>query len=79
MQADSWILGLRVVISRYHHPRPYNSWRSCRGVQSCVNSPAGVIRRKCNLGLEDGSEFSQVDLLFCGYSNILFLMSSVIS
>ncbi|XP_015879928.3 PH, RCC1 and FYVE domains-containing protein 1 [Ziziphus jujuba] len=66
VQADSWILGLRVVISRCHHPRPFNSWRGCRGVQSCVNSPAGVIRRKCNLGLlEDGSEFSQVRSL-CG-------------
>ncbi|KAF3444254.1 hypothetical protein FNV43_RR13944 [Rhamnella rubrinervis] len=61
MQADSWILGLRVVTSSCHQPRPFNSWSRRRGVQSCLNSPAGVIQRKNKLGLlDDANPFCQV-------------------
>ncbi|PON75013.1 Rho GTPase activating protein [Parasponia andersonii] len=65
-QADAWILGLRVVTSRCHHSRPFNSLRSRRAAQSCISSPAGFIRRKYNLGLsEDTAEFSEVHSI-CG-------------
>ncbi|KAL5574147.1 hypothetical protein UlMin_023744 [Ulmus minor] len=65
-QAESWILGLRVLISRSNNSRPLNSLRSHRGAQSCVSSPAGFLRRKYNLGLlEDAAEFSQVHSI-CG-------------
>lgn len=61
MQADTWILGLRALISKWCDPRSIRSWRSHRDAQSCVNSPAGFMRRKCNLGLPDyATEFSQV-------------------
>ncbi|KAJ7960034.1 Regulator of chromosome condensation (RCC1) family with FYVE zinc finger domain-containing protein [Quillaja saponaria] len=60
-QAASWFMGLRHVISRCNHPRPFKSLRSCKGMHSCVSSPAGFIRRKHNLGLvEDTSEFAKV-------------------
>ncbi|KAL1365428.1 hypothetical protein HN51_013456 [Arachis hypogaea] len=60
-QATTWFVGLRAVISRCQHPRPFSSLRSCKGVQSCVSSPAGILRRKKNLGLlDDTSQFAQV-------------------
>ncbi|KAF8015027.1 hypothetical protein BT93_H0730 [Corymbia citriodora subsp. variegata] len=65
-QADSWYLGLKTIISKCHHSRPYASFRSPSGVQTCVNSPAGFMRRKYNLGLlEDAAGFCQVRSL-CG-------------
>ncbi|KAJ6370767.1 hypothetical protein OIU77_001303 [Salix suchowensis] len=65
-QADSWFIGLRAVISRCHRSRPICVLKNHRGAQSCVNSPAGFIRRKHNLGiLEDDTELSQVQSL-CG-------------
>ncbi|KAJ6369515.1 hypothetical protein OIU76_027863 [Salix suchowensis] len=58
--------GLRAVISRCHRSRPICVLKNHRGAQSCVNSPAGFIRRKHNLGiLEDDTELSQVQSL-CG-------------
>jgi hypothetical protein len=49
------------VISRCHRSRPICVLKNHRGAQSCVNSPAGFIRRKHNLGiLEDDTELSQV-------------------
>ncbi|KAI4299662.1 hypothetical protein L6164_033097 [Bauhinia variegata] len=63
-QAASWFVGLRAVIFRSQHPRPLSSLRSCKGVQSCVSSPAGILRRKKNLGLlEDTADFTQVHSL----------------
>ncbi|KAI4307707.1 hypothetical protein L6164_030865 [Bauhinia variegata] len=60
-QAATWFVGLKAVISRSQHPRPFSSLRSCKGIQSCVSSPAGILRRKKNLGLlEDTTDFSQV-------------------
>ncbi|XP_061350338.1 PH, RCC1 and FYVE domains-containing protein 1 [Gastrolobium bilobum] len=60
-QAATWLVGLRAVISRCQHPRALSSLRSCKGVQSCVSSPAGILRRKKNLGLlDDTSQFTQV-------------------
>ncbi|QCD77986.1 hypothetical protein DEO72_LG1g1615 [Vigna unguiculata] len=60
-QAASWFVGLKAVISRCQHPRAFSSLRSCKGVQSCVSSPAGILRRKKNLGLlDDTSQFTQV-------------------
>ncbi|KAJ1388172.1 Zinc finger, FYVE/PHD-type [Sesbania bispinosa] len=60
-QAASWFVGLKAVISRCQHPRAFSSLRSCKGVQSCVSSPAGILRRKKNLGLlDDNSQFTQV-------------------
>ncbi|XP_020535787.1 PH, RCC1 and FYVE domains-containing protein 1 isoform X2 [Jatropha curcas] len=65
-QADSWFIGLKAVVSRSHHSRPFTGLRNHRAAQSCVNSPAGYIRRKHNLGiLEDPTDFSQVRSL-CG-------------
>ncbi|KAK7302042.1 hypothetical protein RJT34_12921 [Clitoria ternatea] len=61
VQAASWFVGLKAVISRCQHPRGFSSLRSCKGVQSCVSSPAGILRRKKNLGLlDDTSQFAQV-------------------
>ncbi|KAF7816297.1 PH, RCC1 and FYVE domains-containing protein 1 isoform X1 [Senna tora] len=63
-QAASWLVGLRAVISRSQNPKSLSNLRSCKGVQSCVSSPAGIFRRKKNLGLlEDTSEFTQVHSL----------------
>ncbi|RZB50643.1 PH, RCC1 and FYVE domains-containing protein 1 isoform D [Glycine soja] len=60
-QAASWFVGLKAVISRCQHPRAFSSLRSCKGVQSCASSPAGILRRKKNLGLlDDTSQFTQV-------------------
>ncbi|KAL5810183.1 hypothetical protein ACOSQ4_026751 [Xanthoceras sorbifolium] len=64
VQADSWLIGLRAVISRSYHSRPFFGLRGRRGAQSCVNSPAGYIRRKHNLGLlDDATELSEVHSL----------------
>ncbi|KAF2314757.1 hypothetical protein GH714_033465 [Hevea brasiliensis] len=42
--------------------RPFTGLKSHTGALSCVNSPAGYIRRKHNLGiLQDASELSQYD------------------
>ncbi|KAF2290519.1 hypothetical protein GH714_014235 [Hevea brasiliensis] len=65
-QADSWYIGLRAVISRCHRSRPFTAVRSNGEAISCVNSPAGYIRRKHNLGImEDATELSKVRSL-CG-------------
>ncbi|KAH8511471.1 hypothetical protein H0E87_008875 [Populus deltoides] len=64
-QADSWFIGLRAVIFKCHHSRPFCALKNHRVAQSCVNSPAGFIRRKHNLGiLEDDTELSQVHSLY---------------
>ncbi|OIV95703.1 hypothetical protein TanjilG_01497 [Lupinus angustifolius] len=60
-QVALWFVGLKAVISRCQHPKPFSSLRSCKGVQSCVSSPAGIFRRKKNLGLlDESSQFTQV-------------------
>ncbi|XP_057430235.1 PH, RCC1 and FYVE domains-containing protein 1 isoform X2 [Lotus japonicus] len=60
-QAASWFVGLKAVISRSQQPRAFSSLRSCKGVQSCVSSPAGFLRRKKNLGLlDETSQYTQV-------------------
>nr|XP_010316559.1 PH, RCC1 and FYVE domains-containing protein 1 isoform X1 [Solanum lycopersicum] len=51
MQAETWFVGLRAVISRTHHHRMVDSLKSKRGTHSCISSPAGYMRRKQNLGL----------------------------
>ncbi|XP_049382216.1 PH, RCC1 and FYVE domains-containing protein 1 isoform X2 [Solanum stenotomum] len=51
MQAETWFVGLRAVISRTHHHRMVDSLKSKRGAHSCISSPAGYMRRKQNLGL----------------------------
>ncbi|KAM3285464.1 PH, RCC1 and FYVE domains-containing protein 1 isoform X1 [Capsicum chacoense] len=51
MQADTWFVGLRAVISRTHHHRIVDPLKSKRGTHSCISSPAGYMRRKQNLGL----------------------------
>lgn len=62
MQAESWFLGLRAVISRSHHKRFLGNPKSRRGAQSCVSSPASYIRRRQNLGLYpmDSTRLSKV-------------------
>ncbi|KAF8398824.1 hypothetical protein HHK36_014684 [Tetracentron sinense] len=65
-QADSWLIGLRALVSRSHHPRPLDILRNRRGAQTCANSPVGYTRRKHNLGLlEDPTDITQVRSL-CG-------------
>lgn len=60
-QAATWFVGLKAVISRCQQPKAFSSLRSCKGVQSCVSSPSGILRRKKNLGLlDDASQFTQV-------------------
>ncbi|XP_052197629.1 PH, RCC1 and FYVE domains-containing protein 1 isoform X2 [Diospyros lotus] len=60
-QADSWCLGLRDVIARCQHFKSLGGPKTRRVAQSCVNSPAGYMRRKHNLGLSEGTiNFSQV-------------------
>ncbi|KAJ4973035.1 hypothetical protein NE237_006209 [Protea cynaroides] len=62
-QADSWVLGLLALISRSDHPKSSNLW-SCRGAQTCANSPVGYSHRKKDLGLLEGStKVSQVHSL----------------
>ncbi|KAM7515922.1 hypothetical protein LguiA_005505 [Lonicera macranthoides] len=63
-QADSWFLGLRAVISRCQRPISLGTCENQRVAQSCVNSPAGFMRRKQNLGLsEEARRYSQVNSL----------------
>ncbi|KAL3038570.1 hypothetical protein AAZX31_01G140100 [Glycine max] len=50
-QAAYWFVTLKAVIFRCQHPTTFSSLRSCKGVQSCVCSPAGILRKKKNLGL----------------------------
>ncbi|KAK4348041.1 hypothetical protein RND71_034380 [Anisodus tanguticus] len=50
MQAATWFLGLRAVISRSRHGL-VDQMKSKRGVQSCISNPVGYMRRKHNLGL----------------------------
>ncbi|CAN8238297.1 unnamed protein product [Cochlearia groenlandica] len=74
-QADSWFKGLRAVITKHHNARSSyaNQQRktASRGAQSCINSPAGFIRRKQNLGLlEEPPDFSQIRSL-CGSPSTL--------
>ncbi|XAR73612.1 hypothetical protein NMG60_11007640 [Bertholletia excelsa] len=60
-QADSWCLGLGAIISRFHHSKSLGALQTRRGAQSCVNSPAGYMRRKHNMGLsEEAIKISQV-------------------
>lgn len=51
---------------------------SFRQVQSCLNSPAGPLRRKQNLGvMDDATEFSQVlkpYLFFSWFLQVLFII-----
>ncbi|XP_043696423.1 PH, RCC1 and FYVE domains-containing protein 1-like [Telopea speciosissima] len=64
-QADSWVLGLRALISRSDRPKSLNLW-SRRGAQTCANSPVGYSRRKKDLELLEGSiKVSQMHSL-CG-------------
>ncbi|XP_042518838.1 PH, RCC1 and FYVE domains-containing protein 1-like isoform X2 [Macadamia integrifolia] len=64
-QADSWVLGLKALISRPDHPKSSNLW-SRRGALTCANSPVGYSRRKKDLGLlEVSTKVSQVRSL-CG-------------
>ncbi|KAF9624733.1 hypothetical protein IFM89_013271 [Coptis chinensis] len=65
-QAESWLVGLRAVVSKSHVHKSYATMRSCRGAKSCINSPVGYSRRKRNLGLsEDLTKLPQVQSL-CG-------------
>ncbi|KAK4710048.1 hypothetical protein R3W88_004561 [Solanum pinnatisectum] len=60
VQAATWFLGLRAVISRSRHGL-VEHMKSKRGVQSCISSPVGYLRRKHNLGFSlKKSRFSQV-------------------
>lgn len=67
MQAETWFVGLRAVISRTHHHRMVDSLKSKRGTHSCISSPAGYMRRKQNLGLSAKTiRLSQVlDICLC--------------
>ncbi|KAK4347631.1 hypothetical protein RND71_033970 [Anisodus tanguticus] len=51
MQAKTWFVGLKAVISRTHHHRTMDPLKSKRGAHSCISSPAGYMRTKHNLGL----------------------------
>ncbi|KAL4559927.1 hypothetical protein LXL04_032073 [Taraxacum kok-saghyz] len=58
VQADTWFLGLKVLISRC---RELGHSDNRRGAQSCVNSPSSFLRRKCNMGLsKETTKMSQV-------------------
>ncbi|KAI3665196.1 hypothetical protein L6452_43819 [Arctium lappa] len=58
VQADSWFLGLKALISKC---RDFGQSENRRGVQSCGNSPTSFIRRKYNLGLsKETTKMSQV-------------------
>ncbi|XP_042502892.1 PH, RCC1 and FYVE domains-containing protein 1 [Macadamia integrifolia] len=54
-QADAWFLGLSALISRTDVLKSSSLW-SCRGAQTCANSPVGYSRRKKNVGLLEGSK-----------------------
>ncbi|CAN7022374.1 unnamed protein product [Brassica rapa subsp. trilocularis] len=71
-QADSWFKGLRAVITKHHNARSSVNLRTSRGAQSCINSPAGFIRRKQNLGLvEETPDFTQIRSLCASPSTLL--------
>ncbi|KVI03040.1 Brevis radix-like domain-containing protein [Cynara cardunculus var. scolymus] len=58
VQADSWFLGLKALISKC---RDFGQAENRRGIQSCVNSPTSFILRKYNLGLsKETTKMSQV-------------------
>lgn len=67
MQADTWFVGLRAVISRTHHHRMVDPLKSKRGTHSCISSPAGYMRRKQNLGLSAKTirPFQVLDICHC--------------
>lgn len=80
IQCDLWILGLRALISLHRHPRPLNNLGSFRQVQSCLNSPAGLFRRRQTLGIvDDGNEFSQVFIPFTFFSFLQLFYCSISS
>ncbi|CAA2980685.1 Probable E3 ubiquitin-protein ligase HERC2 [Olea europaea subsp. europaea] len=63
-QAKTWFLGLRAVTSRSYCNRLWSTLKKRRGVQSCINSPSGFMRRKQILGLlEEKIRSSQVHSL----------------
>lgn len=51
MQAETWFVGLKAVISRTYHHRMVDPLKNKRGAHSCISSPAGYMRRKQNLGI----------------------------
>ncbi|VFR02557.1 unnamed protein product [Cuscuta campestris] len=53
MQAESWFVGLKALISKSHQNRFSGTERPRhrRGAQSCINSPASCVRRRQILGL----------------------------
>ncbi|KAI3451356.1 hypothetical protein Pfo_008021 [Paulownia fortunei] len=64
VQAESWFIGLRAVISRNYRKGMVGSLKKQRGAQSCINSPAAFMRRKQILGLsEEKTRSSQVHSL----------------
>ncbi|PIA64005.1 hypothetical protein AQUCO_00201359v1 [Aquilegia coerulea] len=66
VQAESWLVGLRALVSRSYLNKPFATLKSWGGAKSCINSPVGYSRRKHNLGLsEDPTKYSQVRSL-CG-------------
>ncbi|KAH6755947.1 hypothetical protein C2S53_007073 [Perilla frutescens var. hirtella] len=60
MQAESWFIGLRAIISRNYCNGTGNSLKKQRGAQSCINSPAAFMRRKHILGLSEKKRTSEV-------------------
>ncbi|KAL2521966.1 Regulator of chromosome condensation (RCC1) family with FYVE zinc finger domain [Forsythia ovata] len=63
-QAETWFLGLRAVTSRSYCNGLLSTLKKRRGAQSCINSPAGFMRRKQILGiLEEKIRSSQVHSL----------------
>ncbi|KAL0678158.1 hypothetical protein Bca4012_006139 [Brassica carinata] len=71
-QAGSWFKGLRAVITKHHNARSSVNLRTSRGAQSCINSPAGFIHRKQNLGLlEETPDFTQIRSLCASPSTLL--------
>ncbi|KAH0718169.1 hypothetical protein KY285_014200 [Solanum tuberosum] len=51
MQAETWFVGLRAIISRTHHHKIVDPLKSNRRAHSSISSRAGYTRRKQNLGL----------------------------
>ncbi|CAH9094899.1 unnamed protein product [Cuscuta epithymum] len=54
MQAESWFLGLKALISKSHQNHRFlgvEKPKHRRGAQSCINSPASCIRKRQILGL----------------------------
>ncbi|WOL05971.1 hypothetical protein Cni_G14702 [Canna indica] len=54
-QAESWCLGLTVLISSSLQPRPLANARSSRWAHSCANSPVGYISTNHKPGILQGS------------------------